>query len=137
MNPPAAINQTRKTLLARALRAHAATTLLLLTALAWLGTQLLGGIVVGAALGAANLAVVSWAAARLVGPHRPTRVLAQVLLAGKLVLTCTVIAAVLIWLRPSPTGLVLGWTSALVALGLAVVPARGAAGGPGAVLAAR
>lgn len=136
MNPPDAINQAKNSVLARALRMHAACALLLVTGCAWFGAHLALGIAIGAALGAANLAVVAWAAARLVGPHGPSRLLAQVLLALKLVLTCTLVAAVLVWLRPSPAGLALGWTSALVAIALAAVPARAAAAGPGAALSA-
>ena len=149
MNSPAAINDHVRATLARALRFHAALSALVAAGcVAWsagfagaIGTgspglvggpagPLLGGLAVGAGLGAANLAVLAWAARRLVGTNPPSRALAQVLLSLKLMLTCTVIAAVLFWLQPAPVGLVLGWTTALLALGLAVVPRPAVPGAP-------
>ncbi|MBM4343122.1 MAG: ATP synthase subunit I [Deltaproteobacteria bacterium] len=136
MNSPNAITETKTLLLGRALRIHGACTALVAVVCAWSGAHLLTGLALGAALGAANLWVVAWAAARLVGRQRPGRVVAQGLLAIKLGATCAIVAAVLVWLQPSAAGVVLGWTSALVALGLAAMPAHDSAGGSGAALSA-
>lgn len=120
MTDTTAITTNASTTLLTALRAHLVVSVAMLVgAVLWGDRPAILGVVAGSVVGAANLRGLVWIVSRIVREDAPSRAMAQILLFGKMIVTCATIGVVLFVLRPSPIALTLSWSSSLVCLVLA------------------